>query len=51
MQKLTIPFLDLKQINLQYEAEFKAAFDELLQSGWFLLGKKIELFEKEFAEC
>jgi dTDP-4-amino-4,6-dideoxygalactose transaminase len=50
MQKLTIPFLDLKQINLQYEADFKAAFGELLQSGWFLLGKKIEIFEKEFAE-
>ncbi len=49
MHTKNIPFLDLKQINLQYEAQFKEAFDELLQSGWYLLGKKIELFEEEFA--
>jgi dTDP-4-amino-4,6-dideoxygalactose transaminase len=49
MDKKTIPFLDLKQINLQFEAEFKQAFNELLQSGWFLLGEKINTFEKEFA--
>ncbi len=49
MQKRVIPFLDIKQINLNYETQFKAAFDELLQSGWFLLGEKIKIFETEFA--
>jgi dTDP-4-amino-4,6-dideoxygalactose transaminase len=48
MLKKNIPFLDLKQINLNYESQFKQAFDELLQSGWFLLGKKIEQFETDF---
>jgi dTDP-4-amino-4,6-dideoxygalactose transaminase len=49
MQNTIVPFLDLKSINLQYEGEFKIAFDELLKSGWFLLGEKINTFEKEFA--
>jgi dTDP-4-amino-4,6-dideoxygalactose transaminase len=49
MQNFKVPFLDLKSINLQYESEFKIAFDDLLQSGWYLLGNKIEIFEKEFA--
>lgn len=49
MASKNILFLDLKSINLKYQNEFKDAFDELLQSGWYLLGTKIENFEKEFA--
>ena len=44
-----IKFLDLQKVNLQYEKEFKAVFDRVLQSGWFILGKEVETFEKEFA--
>jgi dTDP-4-amino-4,6-dideoxygalactose transaminase len=50
MNEKSISFIDIKEINLQYETEFKIAFDELLQSGWFLLGKKIEEFEQNFAK-
>ena len=45
-----INFLDLKQINLQYKEELQEAFDRVLNSGWFILGKEVEAFEKEFAD-
>ena len=44
-----IPFLDLKAINLRQRAEFHAALDRVLDSGWFILGKETEAFEREFA--
>lgn len=44
-----IKFLDLQKINEQYSVEFKEAFDRVLKSGWFILGKEVEQFEKEFA--
>jgi len=42
-----IKFLDLQKINEQYNEEFKEAFDKVLKSGWFILGKEVEKFEKE----
>lgn len=44
-----IKFLDLQKINLQYEVEFRDVFSRVLKSGWFILGKEVEAFEKEFA--
>lgn len=44
-----IPFLDLRAINLRYESEFKQVFDNVLHSGWFILGEQVVRFEKEFA--
>jgi len=44
-----IPFLDLKAINLRQQAEFHAALDLVLESGWLILGKQTEAFEDEFA--
>jgi dTDP-4-amino-4,6-dideoxygalactose transaminase len=44
-----VSFLDLKAINLSYSDELKKAFDDVLQSGWFILGKQVQEFEKEFA--
>jgi len=45
-----IPFLDLKEINMQHFNEYEKAFDRVLRSGRFVLGKEVEVFEKEFAE-
>jgi dTDP-4-amino-4,6-dideoxygalactose transaminase len=45
-----VPFLDLKSVNAQYESEFKQAYERVIQSGWYILGKEVEAFEKEFAE-
>lgn len=45
-----IKFLDLKAINEQYRIEMEASIKRVLDSGWYLLGKEIESFEKEFSE-
>ena len=33
----------------QYQEEFEAKALEVLRSGWYILGKEVEAFEKEFA--
>lgn len=45
-----IPFLDLRKINMQHFNEYEKTFDQVLNSGWYILGKEAESFEKEFAE-
>lgn len=44
-----IKFLDLKAINERHRAELDAAAKRVLDSGWYLLGKENEAFEKDFA--
>lgn len=44
-----INFLDLKKINLSYSKDFHEALDEVLNSGWLILGNQCKEFEKEFA--
>ena len=35
----------------KYQNEFENKVLEVLRSGWYVLGKEVSLFEKEFAEC
>lgn len=49
MNKEKVPFLDLKSINDQYFVEIKKAIDHVLDSGWYLLGKEVEEFERDFS--
>ncbi|MDR1951344.1 MAG: DegT/DnrJ/EryC1/StrS family aminotransferase, partial [Bacteroidales bacterium] len=44
-----IPFLDLKKINAQYAEQLKTAASRVIDSGWYLLGKETENFEKKLA--
>lgn len=44
-----IKFLDLKKINERYRCEMEAATKRVLDSGWYLLGKEVERFERDFA--
>ena len=44
-----IPFLNLKEINAQYATELKEACSRVIDSGWYLMGKELEQFEKEFS--
>ena len=44
-----IKFLDLKKINERFRPELDAAVKRVLDSGWYLLGKEVDQFEKEFA--
>jgi dTDP-4-amino-4,6-dideoxygalactose transaminase len=45
-----IPFLDLKKLNAQYRDELIEVCIRVIDSGWYILGKEVEQFEKEFAE-
>ncbi|WP_192022374.1 DegT/DnrJ/EryC1/StrS family aminotransferase [Shewanella sp. WPAGA9] len=45
-----IPFLDLKTINKQYQAELKEACARVIDSGWYIMGKELDAFETEFAD-
>jgi dTDP-4-amino-4,6-dideoxygalactose transaminase len=45
-----IPYLDLKSINLAHLEELKTAFDNVLQSGWYIMGKHLEQFEQNYAQ-
>jgi dTDP-4-amino-4,6-dideoxygalactose transaminase len=47
---MNIPFLDLQAINARQRPEFHAALDRILDSGWFVLGREVEAFEREFAD-
>lgn len=44
-----IPFLDLKAINARYETEFQNRFKRFLDSGHYILGSELKLFEANFA--
>ena len=45
-----INFLDLHKINERFRPEIDARIKEVLDSGWYILGKQNELFEKHFAD-
>jgi dTDP-4-amino-4,6-dideoxygalactose transaminase len=45
-----IEFLDLKKINLNYLKDFHIKLDNLLNEGWFVLGKNVLNFEFEYAK-
>lgn len=42
-------FLDLKSINQQYREELIQAATRVIDSGWYILGKELDVFEKNFA--
>lgn len=44
-----IKFLDLHKINEQYRSEIDHAIKEVLDSGWYIMGNKLEEFETSFA--
>ncbi len=44
-----IKFLDLQKVNAQYKEELKQAANDVIDSGWFLLGNKVKQFEEDLA--
>ena len=44
-----IPFLDLRAINAAQRAELVAAFERVVDSGWYVLGQEVQAFEREYA--
>jgi dTDP-4-amino-4,6-dideoxygalactose transaminase len=45
-----IEYENLKQVNEEFTPAFQEAFSDFLQSGWYILGKKVETFEQAFAQ-
>lgn len=45
----TIPFGDLKRQNATFRTEIDAAIAQVIESGWYILGREVEAFEQEFA--
>jgi dTDP-4-amino-4,6-dideoxygalactose transaminase len=45
-----IPFLSLGQLNRPFEKEFEKAYDEVIKSGWYILGNQLKTFEEEYAK-
>lgn len=46
---MKIEYENLSKVNQPYTEEFRQAFEEVLRSGWFILGEKVKHFESEFA--
>lgn len=44
-----IPYLDLKAVNAELQAELNQAFEAVLTSGWFILGQAVRTFEDAFS--
>ncbi len=47
--KNIIEYESLKDVNYPFFQDLKKSFSETLESGWYILGDKVEIFEKEFA--
>lgn len=45
----SVPFLDLKAVQMQQRDELRAAFERVLDSGWYILGQEVTQFEAEYA--
>ncbi len=45
-----IPFLDFKDLNAEYKQELMDAISDVIDSGRYILGPRVEEFEKKFAE-
>ena len=44
-----IKFLDLQSLNLRFSNQFKEATEDVLASGYYVLGKEVAVFENSFA--
>jgi dTDP-4-amino-4,6-dideoxygalactose transaminase len=46
---MTIPFLDIQASYLEIKDELDAAYQRVINSGWYILGDEVEEFERDFA--
>jgi dTDP-4-amino-4,6-dideoxygalactose transaminase len=47
---MNIPFLDLKSPHDELHSELNAAFERVLNAGWYIQGAECKQFENEFAQ-
>jgi len=46
---IKIPFLDMKSPYQELKDELDAAYQRVMDSGWYILGEEVAAFEREFA--
>lgn len=46
---MNVPFLDLIAPYQELKADLDAAYQRVMESGWFIMGAEVEAFEHEFA--
>ena len=46
---MKVPFLNLKPAYRELQGELDAAWQRVMESGWYILGDEVEGFEREFA--
>lgn len=46
---MKVPFNDFASPYQELKSELDAAYYEFMESGWFVLGKEVEAFEREYA--
>ena len=44
-----LKYLDLQRLNAQHTAEINTAVQRVIESGWYLLGEEVSVFEDEYA--
>lgn len=47
---MNIPFLDLKTPHVELREDLCEAFERVLDSGWYIQGNELKLFEQDFTE-
>ena len=47
---MEIPFADLRPMHDEIRADLDAAYKKVMDNSWFIQGKELKAFEKEFAE-
>lgn len=47
--KKMIPFLNFKDLNINYKTELIDALSDVIDSGHYILGKKVQSFEEKFS--
>lgn len=47
---MKVPFLDLAAPHRAIRGELDAAYQRVLDASWFVLGREVEAFEREFAD-
>jgi dTDP-4-amino-4,6-dideoxygalactose transaminase len=45
-----IEYESLGRTNADFELDYKTAFEDVLRSGWYILGKQVSDFEQAFAQ-
>ena len=45
-----IEYENLKKLNQPFFEELQSAFDSVLNSGWYILGRQVSAFEEEFCD-